>query len=108
MRDVYRRRRSLRANAGNLFHQIRVICCFAITHSTPLLVLSNITIYIYLILYFHLITFLRSVSLRAKFCHEQALRIVLHCISLHAARHSKYIEPLISLSIDFYVRIFVR
>jgi len=49
-----------------------------------------------------------SVSLRAKFCHEQALRILLHSLSSHASRHSKYIEPLLSLSIDFYVRVFVR
>jgi len=49
-----------------------------------------------------------SVSLRSKFCHEQAIRIVLHCISSHASRHSKFIEPLISLSIDFYIRVFVR
>lgn len=49
-----------------------------------------------------------SVSLRSKFCHEQGVRIVLNCISAHASRHSKFIEPLISLSIDFYFRVFVR
>lgn len=38
----------------------------------------------------------------------QALRLVLHSISTSATRYGRYIEPLLSLSIDFYVRIFVR
>jgi tRNA G26 N,N-dimethylase Trm1 len=38
----------------------------------------------------------------------QALRLLLGCMSSHAARHKKYIVPLLSLSIDFYVRVFVR
>jgi tRNA G26 N,N-dimethylase Trm1 len=37
-----------------------------------------------------------------------ALRIVLQCIEAHANRYGRYIVPLLSLSIDFYVRIFVR
>ncbi|XP_017115951.1 probable tRNA (guanine(26)-N(2))-dimethyltransferase [Drosophila elegans] len=49
-----------------------------------------------------------SVPLRMKCCHEMALRILLHCIESHANRHGKYIEPLLSISADFYVRIFVR
>ncbi|XP_017838195.2 probable tRNA (guanine(26)-N(2))-dimethyltransferase [Drosophila busckii] len=49
-----------------------------------------------------------SVPLRMKCCHEMALRILLHCIESHANRHGKYIEPLLSVSADFYVRIFVR
>ncbi|XP_064537330.1 tRNA (guanine(26)-N(2))-dimethyltransferase [Drosophila montana] len=49
-----------------------------------------------------------SVPLRMKCCHEMALRILLHCIETHANRHGKYIEPLLSISADFYVRIFVR
>nr|CAB3267254.1 tRNA (guanine(26)-N(2))-dimethyltransferase [Phallusia mammillata] len=39
---------------------------------------------------------------------EQALRILLGAISSAAARHSRYIEPLLSVSVDFYVRVFVR
>lgn len=39
---------------------------------------------------------------------EQALRLVLNSISVSAARYGRFIEPLLSLSIDFYVRIFVR
>ena len=49
-----------------------------------------------------------ATSLRAKSCHEMALRIVLQCIQAHANRYGRYIEPLLSLSIDFYVRVFVR
>lgn len=49
-----------------------------------------------------------SVPLRMKSCHEMALRILLHCIEAHANRYGKYIEPLLSISADFYVRIFVR
>ncbi|XP_043653247.1 probable tRNA (guanine(26)-N(2))-dimethyltransferase [Drosophila teissieri] len=49
-----------------------------------------------------------SVPLRMKCCHEMALRILLHCIESHANRYGKYIEPLLSISADFYIRIFVR
>ena len=49
-----------------------------------------------------------AVSLKSKSCHEMALRIVLQCIQAHANRYGRYIEPLLSLSIDFYVRVFVR
>ena len=34
-------------------------------------------------------------SLRAPFCHEQALRIVLGCMQTHAARHKRFIVPLL-------------
>eukprot|EP00002_Diphylleia_rotans_P030036 TRINITY_DN6152_c0_g1_i1.p1 TRINITY_DN6152_c0_g1~~TRINITY_DN6152_c0_g1_i1.p1 ORF type:complete len:483 (-),score=75.56 TRINITY_DN6152_c0_g1_i1:742-2190(-) len=43
-----------------------------------------------------------------KFCHEMALRIVLSHIQHHASRYKRYIVPLVSFSIDFYVRVFVR
>ncbi|XP_065648108.1 tRNA (guanine(26)-N(2))-dimethyltransferase isoform X2 [Hydra vulgaris] len=46
--------------------------------------------------------------LKSKYCHEMALRIVLSCIDSHANRYKRYIEPLLSLSVDFYLRIFVR
>ena len=49
-----------------------------------------------------------SVSLRTKYCHEMAVRIVLRCIDNHANRYSRYIVPVLSLSIDFYVRVFVK
>ncbi|KAE9391642.1 N2 N2-dimethylguanosine tRNA methyltransferase [Gymnopus androsaceus JB14] len=37
-----------------------------------------------------------------------ALRLVLHTASTSASRYGRYIEPLLSLSIDFYVRLFIR
>merc|ERR1712013_318456 len=49
-----------------------------------------------------------SMPLRAKYCHEMALRIVLSTLDSHAGRYKRYIEPLVSMSADFYVRVFVR
>ncbi|KAL3081891.1 hypothetical protein niasHT_037069 [Heterodera trifolii] len=49
-----------------------------------------------------------SVPLRHKSCHELALRILLRAIDAHANRHKRYIVPLLSVSVDFYVRCFVR
>lgn len=40
--------------------------------------------------------------------HEAALRLALYTIATTAARYGIAIEPLLSLSIDFYIRIFVR
>ncbi|GAV53793.1 hypothetical protein ZYGR_0AK02950 [Zygosaccharomyces rouxii] len=40
--------------------------------------------------------------------HESALRLVLHQLGQSAAKYKKTVEPLLSLSIDFYVRVFVR
>eukprot|EP01063_Lacrimia_lanifica_P032449 TRINITY_DN5551_c0_g1_i1.p1 TRINITY_DN5551_c0_g1~~TRINITY_DN5551_c0_g1_i1.p1 ORF type:complete len:631 (+),score=193.97 TRINITY_DN5551_c0_g1_i1:66-1958(+) len=49
-----------------------------------------------------------AVSVKAKYCHEMAVRILLGCIERHAIRHGKHIHPLLSLQIDFYCRVFVR
>ena len=49
-----------------------------------------------------------GVSLKGKFCHEMGLRIVLHAVEQHATCYARYIEPLISISADFYCRIFVK
>ncbi|KAK7010097.1 tRNA (guanine(26)-N(2))-dimethyltransferase [Biomphalaria glabrata] len=49
-----------------------------------------------------------SISLRSKFCHEMGLRIMLQCLDSHANRYGRYIVPLVSLSIDFYFRLFVQ
>jgi tRNA (guanine26-N2/guanine27-N2)-dimethyltransferase len=46
--------------------------------------------------------------LRGKYCHEMALRILLASIESHANRYKRYIVPVLSLSVDFYVRVFVR
>jgi len=40
--------------------------------------------------------------------HEGGLRLILHAIATSAARYGMAIEPLLSLSIDFYARLFVR
>ncbi|ODV91332.1 hypothetical protein CANCADRAFT_24269 [Tortispora caseinolytica NRRL Y-17796] len=44
----------------------------------------------------------------SEFSHESALRLVLGLIGTAAARHGRSIEPLLSLSIDYYLRVFVR
>ncbi|KAF9357788.1 RNA methyltransferase tRNA(m5U54)methyltransferase [Mortierella sp. NVP85] len=45
---------------------------------------------------------------KAEFCHEVALRLVLHALATSAARYKRHIVPLVSLSIDYYLRVFVR
>jgi len=49
-----------------------------------------------------------SCGLLGKPTHEQAVRIVLASLERSAARYQRHIVPLISLSMDFYVRMFVR
>ncbi|PWN34820.1 N2,N2-dimethylguanosine tRNA methyltransferase [Meira miltonrushii] len=49
-----------------------------------------------------------GVTTKTEYSHEFALRLVLHAIATSAARYGRHIEPLLSLSIDFYVRVFVR
>ena len=49
-----------------------------------------------------------SVPLPNKYCHEFALRMVLHMISSMASRVGKVIEPQLSLTVDFYIRLFIR
>ncbi|XP_053232373.1 tRNA (guanine(26)-N(2))-dimethyltransferase [Podarcis raffonei] len=49
-----------------------------------------------------------SMSIKGKFCHEMALRIILHSIDLRANCYQRYIVPLLSVSADFYIRVFVR
>ncbi|KAJ1719263.1 RNA methyltransferase tRNA(m5U54)methyltransferase [Coemansia erecta] len=46
--------------------------------------------------------------LKAEFCHELALRLVVHSLQQAANKHKLFVEPLLSCSIDFYVRLFVR
>ncbi|KAI4158538.1 MAG: hypothetical protein L6R39_000516 [Caloplaca ligustica] len=40
--------------------------------------------------------------------HEAGLRLILHAVATSAARYGLAAEPLLSLNIDFYVRLFVR
>ncbi|XP_055595180.1 tRNA (guanine(26)-N(2))-dimethyltransferase [Uranotaenia lowii] len=49
-----------------------------------------------------------SMSVKTKACHEMALRILLRSIESTATRYGRYIVPLLSISVDFYVRVFVR
>ncbi|XP_053664880.1 tRNA (guanine(26)-N(2))-dimethyltransferase [Anopheles marshallii] len=49
-----------------------------------------------------------SVPLKTKACHEMALRILLRCIETTATRYGRYMKPLLSISADFYIRVFVR
>ena len=46
--------------------------------------------------------------IRRKYCHEMAVRIVLAALERNANRYGRYIVPLVSLQIDFYLRVFVR
>ncbi|MEW5313398.1 MAG: hypothetical protein WDW38_004969 [Sanguina aurantia] len=49
-----------------------------------------------------------SFPIHRNYCHEMALRILLASIESHANRYKRHIVPLLCLSIDYYVRIFVR
>ena len=40
--------------------------------------------------------------------HEAGLRLILNAVATTAARYGLAIEPLVSLNIDFYVRLFIR
>lgn len=39
---------------------------------------------------------------------RQALRIILHSLDQRAGVYQRYIQPLLSVSVDFYIRVFVR
>lgn len=49
-----------------------------------------------------------SISLKMEACHEEALRIVLRLVDSCAARFGRYVVPLLSISADFYVRLFIQ
>ncbi|XP_078387471.1 tRNA (guanine(26)-N(2))-dimethyltransferase isoform X2 [Cetorhinus maximus] len=49
-----------------------------------------------------------AMSLKSKFCHEMALRIILHNLDLRANCYQRYIVPVLSVSVDFYIRVFVQ
>ncbi|PVU88447.1 hypothetical protein BB561_005856 [Smittium simulii] len=49
-----------------------------------------------------------GVSVRSEFCHELALRLLLNAIQTSATRYQRHIVPMMSCSIDFYIRVFVR
>lgn len=49
-----------------------------------------------------------SMPVRGKYLHEMALRILLHSIDSSANMYKRHIVPWLALSVDFYVRVFVR
>ena len=49
-----------------------------------------------------------AAPLGKPYCHEQALRMVLYTINTMANKHGRRVEPLISLTVDFYIRLFMR
>ncbi len=49
-----------------------------------------------------------GIPIKGPHSHEGGLRLILHAIATSAARYGLAIEPLLSLSIDFYARVFVR
>jgi tRNA (guanine26-N2/guanine27-N2)-dimethyltransferase len=49
-----------------------------------------------------------GLPVKAEWSHEAGLRLILHSIATSAAKYGLYIEPLLSLSIDFYARVWVR
>lgn len=49
-----------------------------------------------------------GMPIKGTHAHEGGLRLILHSIASSAAKYGIAIEPLLSLSIDFYARVFVR
>lgn len=49
-----------------------------------------------------------AVAVKGEVCHEFAVRIILNSIARAAAKFKRGIQPLLSCSIDFYGRVFVR
>lgn len=49
-----------------------------------------------------------GITAKGEWSHEAGIRIILNAIAMSAARYGCWMEPLLSLSIDFYGRLFVR
>ena len=49
-----------------------------------------------------------SYPVKGKYCHEYAVRTLLHAVEAAANKYKRHIVPVLSLSIDFYARVFVR
>ena len=49
-----------------------------------------------------------AMPIKTKYLQELALRIVLNAIETNANKYGRHIVPVLSLSIDFYIRVFVR
>ena len=49
-----------------------------------------------------------GVPVKGWYSHEVGIRLILHAIETSAAKYGLAMEPLLSLSVDFYSRVFVR
>jgi tRNA (guanine26-N2/guanine27-N2)-dimethyltransferase len=49
-----------------------------------------------------------GLPIKGAHSHEGGLRLILHAITAAAAKYGIAVEPLLSLSIDYYARVFVR
>lgn len=49
-----------------------------------------------------------GIPMKGSHSHEGGLRLILNSLATSAAKYGMAIEPLLSLSIDFYARVFVR
>lgn len=49
-----------------------------------------------------------GITAKGEWSHEAGIRIILNAVATSAARYGCWMEPLLSLSIDFYGRVFVR
>ena len=49
-----------------------------------------------------------AMPVRGKYVHEMALRTLLHAVDTCANKYGRHVVPWLSLSVDFYVRVFVR
>lgn len=50
----------------------------------------------------------QGLPVKGAHCHEAGLRLIIHSIATTASKYGIAIEPLLSLSIDFYARVFIR
>ncbi|KAE9549975.1 hypothetical protein FO519_006817 [Halicephalobus sp. NKZ332] len=50
----------------------------------------------------------KSTALKHSANHEMALRILVRAIDAHANVYGRYVEPVLSVSIDYYIRVFVK
>ncbi|KAK3307492.1 N2,N2-dimethylguanosine tRNA methyltransferase-domain-containing protein [Chaetomium strumarium] len=49
-----------------------------------------------------------GIPIKGWYSHEVGIRLILHAIESSAAKYGLSMEPLLSLSVDFYSRVFVR
>jgi tRNA (guanine26-N2/guanine27-N2)-dimethyltransferase len=49
-----------------------------------------------------------GIPIKGWYSHEVGIRLILHAIESSAAKYGLAMEPLLSLSVDFYSRVFVR